>query len=107
MLSIAYAMRVLLPFELDDRLVPVYLIAVCLVTLYLPEVACIAAASAALLAYVMPRLRLYMTGHEPFVYPTVRLPSLPRRTVEHVYKAEEPEAPEETPPSPRKYIPEL
>jgi hypothetical protein len=111
MLGLVVILRGLLPVELDDRLVPGYVAICCLIVLFVPVQVAIALAAAFAVGLILKQLKVPLTGHEPFVYPSVRLPAWPRRTVEHVYKAEpaddEPEAPAEDPVIPRKYIPDL
>lgn len=117
--------RGLLPWELDDRHVPAFMLACCLLALFLPLSACLALAMVPVVGFLCKTLRVPLTGHEPYVYPHVSFPSFLARVtpfkkaVEYIYQAdhvsgdlkdlvEKEEPREEDPPArTRQYIPDL
>lgn len=115
--------RGLLPFELDDRLLPVFMILCCLITLYLPLTPCLAIALSPVVGLLFKYTRTPLRGHEPYKYPKLSWSWLQRspEAVEEVpYVAphvsgdlkdipqrEEPGDHEDPPARSRKYIPEL
>jgi hypothetical protein len=122
-IGLVSAVRDLLPWELPDSLVPLFIVLCCLLCMVLPVVVDLALAMSVLVGLFYTRiLRVKLTGREPFVYPHIPRPSwwLPARQVTITYQAEhisgdiaelaeKEEEPEVDPPAPRsrKYIPDL
>lgn len=117
--------RRLLPWDLDDRLVPVFMLACCLVSLFLPLPVALALAMVPVVGLLCKFTGTPLVGHDPYVYPHINLPGFLarvtpfKREVEYIYQAEhvsgdlkdlvEKEEPrEEVPPArTRQYIPDL
>ncbi len=115
--------RGLLPWDIDDRLLPVFMILCCLITLYLPLTVCLAIGLSPIVGLLFKYTRTPLKGYEPYKYrlPTWARLRLPHRDAEEVpYEAphvsgdlkdipvrEEPGDHEDPPARDRKYIPEL
>jgi hypothetical protein len=117
--------RGLLPWELDDRHVPAFMLACCLLALFLPLSVCLALGMVPVVGFLCKVTGTSLRGHDPYVYPHVSLPGFLarvtpfKRQVEYIYQAEhvsgdlkdlaqqeEPE--EEVPPArTRQYVPDL
>src|ERR1700722_3369369 len=76
----------LLPFKGDDRLLPVFMIACCLITLYLPLTICLAFALSPVVGLLFKYTRTPLKGHAPFKYPRPdwKWLRLPHRDAEEV-----------------------
>jgi hypothetical protein len=116
--------RGLLPFEMDDRLLPVFMIVCCLITLYLPLTLCLAVGLSPVVGLLFKYTHTPLKGYTPFKYtrPNWKWLRLPHRDAEEVppYVAphvsgdlkdipvrEEPGDHDDPPARNRQYIPEL